>query len=32
MAEVQRRVREHAGVDLVIETRLVGFGSTEPST
>ena len=27
MAEVQRRVRDHAGVDLEIETRLAGFAT-----
>ena len=27
MAEVARRVREHSGVELVPETRMVGFGS-----
>jgi UDP-N-acetylmuramate dehydrogenase len=27
MAEVRRRVREHAGVDLVPETRMVGFAA-----
>jgi len=29
MAEVRRRVREHAGVDLHPETRLVGFGTPD---
>jgi UDP-N-acetylmuramate dehydrogenase len=27
MAEVARRVREHSGVELVPETRMIGFGS-----
>ena len=30
MAEVRRRVLDHAGVDLHPETRLVGFTDSEP--
>jgi UDP-N-acetylmuramate dehydrogenase len=30
MAEVRRRVREHSGVDLVAETRLIGFPDPRP--
>jgi UDP-N-acetylmuramate dehydrogenase len=30
MAEVRRRVREHAGVELEIETRLAGFDDPNP--
>jgi UDP-N-acetylmuramate dehydrogenase len=30
MAEVRRRVRDHSGVDLVPETRMVGFPDPEP--
>jgi UDP-N-acetylmuramate dehydrogenase len=30
MAQVRRRVLEHAGIDLRPETRLVGFDSSEP--
>jgi UDP-N-acetylmuramate dehydrogenase len=31
MHEVRRRVREHSGVDLVAETRLIGFPDPEPA-
>jgi UDP-N-acetylmuramate dehydrogenase len=30
MAEVRRRVRDHSGVDLVPETRMVGFTDSQP--
>jgi len=30
MDEVRRRVRDHSGVDLVPETRMIGFPDHQP--